>query len=130
MKHADVPALKAGKKRILLGAAHLCLNVKKLKVSLAFYQKLGFRRIGGNPKHNYVILRNGCWTLGLFQGHITSNLVNHRGGDVKAICGALKKKGLSFKRDAREYDGGVDAVLLDPDGNSIYFDTTPKERLK
>lgn len=130
MKHAGVPAFLAGKKRVLLGNAQLCLNVKNLKSSLAFYGKLGFRQIGGNRKHNYAILKNGSWTLGLFQGHIKSNLVNFRGGDVASICRLLKQKGLSFRIDARHYKGGVDAVLSDPDGNSLYFDTTDPERLR
>jgi catechol 2,3-dioxygenase-like lactoylglutathione lyase family enzyme len=116
--------------RMVLGHAQLCLNVKNLKRSHSFYSKLGFRRIGGNPKHNYVILTNGAWQLGLFQGHIPKNLVNFRGGDVAKLCSALKKKGIKPRRDARAYEGGgVDALIDDPDGNTIYLDTTPGERL-
>lgn len=131
MTRRDIPTLPSGRRPLLLGWGQLCLKVRSLKPSLAFYGKLGFRRIGGNPRHGYVILQNGHWQLGLFQGHITQNLVNFRGGDVKKLCTALKKKGLKPARDAREYEGGgVDALLKDPDGNVIYLDTTPEERLE
>lgn len=126
MKHKGVPAIG----RLLLGHAQLCLNVKNLKHSLAFYTKLGFRRVGGNPKHNYVILQNGYWQVGLFQGHISKNLVNFRGGDVAKLCATLKKKGIKPRRDATVGEGGgVDALIDDPDGNTLYLDTTPEERL-
>ena len=130
MKHADVPAFTAGGKRILLGHAQLCLNVKSVRRSLGFYTRLGFRRIGGDLRRNYVILQNGSWQLGLFQGHIKENLVNFRGGDIPKVCAALKRKGVNPKRGPRAYEGGCDAELVDPDGNVIYLDTTTEELLK
>ena len=56
-----------------LGAFSLSLAVKDLPASRAFYEKLGFKRIMGDPTQNYLILRNGTITIGLFQGMFDRN---------------------------------------------------------
>ena len=113
-----------------LGRCELCLSVKNLKKSLAFYEKAGFRRMGGVPEERWVILYASNFTLGLFQGYIKSNTMNFRGGDVFAIARHLKSRGLKLKRDAKvERDGSESATLTDPDGNDIFFNTYPHERL-
>ena len=53
---------------MLLGAFSMSLSVKDLKVSKAFYEKLGFSELGGVPDQNWVILKNGDAVIGLFQG--------------------------------------------------------------
>jgi hypothetical protein len=47
-------------------------------------------------------------------------------GDVAAIASDLKSKGLQFeKTPARGEDGGIGALLRDPDGRPIYFVNLP-----
>ena len=45
---------------------HFKANVKDLKASMAFYEKLGFRQRGGNPAQNWVVMRNGDAIVGLY----------------------------------------------------------------
>lgn len=51
-----------------LGAFSLSLSVKDLKVSQAFYEKLGFSVLGGDLSKNYLIMKNENSLIGLFQG--------------------------------------------------------------
>ena len=55
-----------------LGAFSISLAVKDLTASRAFYEKLGFEKIGGEAAQNGLILQNGASTIGLFQGAGTS----------------------------------------------------------
>ena len=56
-----------------LGAFSLSLNVKDIRVSLDFYQKLGFTVFHGEVENKWMILKNGNCTLGLFEGMIGTN---------------------------------------------------------
>lgn len=112
-----------------LGAMAVCLCVADLQASYGFYAKLGFSQAGGSVDEGWAILRDGENELHLFQGHIASNTLNFRGGDVFAIAADLKQRGLALKSDAeREGDGSDGAWIEDPDGNAIYFNTAPEER--
>ena len=51
-----------------LGAFSVSLAVKDIEASKAFYAKVGFEIIHGDVSQNYLILRNGEHTIGLFQG--------------------------------------------------------------
>ena len=51
-----------------LGAFSVSLSVKDLAASRTFYEKLGFRAVGGDVAQNWLILRNGDHVIGLFQG--------------------------------------------------------------
>jgi predicted lactoylglutathione lyase len=46
-----------------LGAFSLSLAVKDLPASQAFYEKLGFKQVMGDPTQNWLILRNGTRLL-------------------------------------------------------------------
>lgn len=50
-----------------LGAFSISLDVKNLKASRQFYGKIGFEVFGGDPSQNWLILKNGDHTIGLFQ---------------------------------------------------------------
>ncbi len=103
--------------------------MKDLRRSRDFYTKLGFRTIDGNADEGWLILSNGELRLGLNQGHIETNLLNFRGGDVHAVARALRRKGLRFERGpSGDPTKSVEATLLDPDGNVIYFNTFANER--
>lgn len=116
---------------MFLGNFELCLNVADVRRALEFYETLGFKRVGGNIADGWAIIENNNCRVGLYQGHIDSNLLNFRGGDVFAIGAELKKRGLEFTQDAyREADGSAGAILKDPDGNVIYFNTFPEEQME
>ena len=50
-----------------LGAFSVSLAVRNLPASRAFYEKLGFEAVLGDPAQNWLILRNGTVTIGLFR---------------------------------------------------------------
>ena len=118
-----------------LGAFSVCLAVKDIHVSKAFYEKLGFTQRSGNIDHKWVVLKNGVVVIGLFQGMFEKNILNFSPGwdqdakelkeftDVREIQKELKKKGMVLKKEADEGTSGpAHLVLEDPDGNQIMFD--------
>jgi lactoylglutathione lyase len=118
-----------------LGAFSVSLAVKDLAASLAFYQKLGFEQVMGDPAQHWLILRNGETTIGLFQGMFERNMMTFNPGwnsqakpleefeDVRAIQKALKASGLALTAEADESaTGPASLMLIDPDGNPILID--------
>ena len=63
-----------------LGAFSVSLAVKNLQASQAFYEKLAFEVVGGNAAQNWLILRNGTVTIGLFQGMFDRNILTFNPG--------------------------------------------------
>ena len=51
-----------------LGSFCISLAVKDLQASKAFYEKFGFIVAGGNANQNWLVLKNGNYKIGLFQG--------------------------------------------------------------
>lgn len=112
-----------------LGSYYPCLNVKDLKKSMDFYGNLNFKVIEDHSDQNWAVLRHNNMVLCLFQGHIDSNLINFRGGDVEAIFDMAQERGVKFTKPAHiEHDGSWSAETVDPDGNVIYFNTYQDER--
>ncbi|MGQ0615232.1 MAG: VOC family protein [Planctomycetaceae bacterium] len=118
-----------------LGAFSVSLAVKDLKASRAFYEKLGFKQVAGNPAQNWLILRSGTTTIGLFQGMFEKNMMTFNPGwsheakplekfqDVRGIQRMLKSRGLKLTTEADEASNGpASLILLDPDGNTILLD--------
>jgi len=118
-----------------LGCFSISLAVKDLEVSRAFYEKLGFVVMGGEAAQNYLILRNGTATIGLFQGMFDKNILTFNPGlgsdatkleeftDVREIQRGLKSSGITLTKEADESTSGAEHVTLeDPDGNSILID--------
>ena len=118
-----------------LGAFSVSLAVKDLAASQAFYEKLGFESVGGDPQQNWLILRNGDHVLGLFQGMFEDNILTFNPGwdqsgkeleaftDVRDIQRELKKEGLALGSEADESTSGpANLMLSDPDGNQILID--------
>ena len=58
-----------------LGAFSISLAVKDLEASRQFYEKFGFKRFGGDPSQNWLILKNGDTVIGLFQGMFDRNML-------------------------------------------------------
>ena len=118
-----------------LGAFSVSLAVKNIAGSLAFYEKLGFSRVGGDQKQNWLILRNGETTIGLFQGMFERNILTFNPGwnsqaqplkefeDIREIQRKLRAKGLALASEADESTTGpASLTLIDPDGNTILID--------
>jgi catechol 2,3-dioxygenase-like lactoylglutathione lyase family enzyme len=118
-----------------LGAFSVSLAVKDLAASRAFYEKLGFTGFAGDPKQNWLILRNGATTIGLFQGLFPSNIMTFNPGwsqdakplatfrDVRQIQADWKAKGIAFMAEADPASAGpAHCMLADPDGNVILLD--------
>lgn len=115
--------------RLDLGRVDMCLDVESIKRSFAFYRKLGFSVVGGNLEERWLILRRGTFRLGIFQGHIEENVINFRGGHVGKIVEGLKERGLKpYGVRGLEPSGRGSALLKDPDGNVIFFDSSSQER--
>ena len=118
-----------------LGAFSSSLAVEDIAVSLKFYQKLGFQEAGGDQSQNWLILRNGDVTIGLFQGMFERNVLTFNPGwnaqaeplaefdDVREIQQELKNQGLALTTEAdTSTTGPASLMLIDPDGNQILID--------
>lgn len=117
-----------------LGWLDVCLTVECVKKSQEFYQKLGFQRVEGNDDEGWAVVVNQNSRLGLYQkehmGKATHTL-NFRGENVLKIKEELERKGLQFEHDfCPKSDGTGSALLKDPDGHPIFFDTAPGETKK
>jgi len=118
-----------------LGAFSISLTVKDLERSIAFYQKLGFTSLGGEPAQGWAILKNGEHVIGLFQGMFEKNILTFNPGwdqaantvdpftDVRELQRTLKERGVTFVTEADETTTGpAHFVIEDPDGNPIMVD--------
>jgi len=118
-----------------LGNFSVSLAVKDLEASRAFYQKLGFVVVGGDPKQNWLILQNGSATIGLFQGMFERNMLTFNPGwdsagntlaqftDVRELQRRLKRAGITPVTAAEESGKGpASFMVIDPDGNPILID--------
>lgn len=118
-----------------LGNFSVSLTVKDIAASRAFYEKLGFRAMGGDQANNWLILQNETATIGLFQGMFDKNMLTFNPGwdrsaqtlpdfdDVRDIQRAFKSRGLTPVTAADESTTGpASLMLLDPDGNPILID--------
>jgi len=121
--------------KLELGAFSVSLAVKDLAASRAFYERLGFAVVGGAQEQNWLIVRNGTTTIGLFQGMFDANILTFNPGwnaeaqplatftDVRELQRRFEAAGLEMEARADEStDGPAHFVLLDPDGNRILFD--------
>ncbi len=115
---------------IPFGRFEYCLSVKNLAASALFYEQLGFRRTGGNADEGWLILEHPSLVIGLFEGMFEGTLMNFRGADVFAIARELNSRDIPMTTDAHvESDGSVGAVIKDPDGNVLYFNTSEGEEI-
>ena len=118
-----------------LGAFSVSLAVKNLQASREFYEKLSFDVVGGDPAQNWLILRNGTVTIGLFQGMFERNALTFNPGwdesarpvgpftDIREHQRRLKSKGLTITHEADEGGTGpASFMLIDPDGNPVLVD--------
>jgi len=118
-----------------LGAFSVSLAVKDLEKSRVFYEKLGFKRFGGDPEYNYLVLKNGNHILALFQGMFEENVLTFNPGwdqdcnelepfvDVRELQRTLRDQGIAITDEADESTSGPASFsICDPDGNKILVD--------
>ena len=118
-----------------LGAFAVILSVKDIVISKSFYEKMGFKQVGGELSENWVILRNGDTTIGLFHGMFEKNLLYFTPGwdkygasldefvDIRDIQSKLKEAGLEVDSEIEMGSSGPAFFkIVDPDGNQIWFD--------
>ena len=118
-----------------LGTFSISLAVKDLGASRVFYEKLGFTMMMGEPAQNWLILRNGDATIGLFQGMFEQNIMTFNPGwsrdgdhpeaftDIRDLQKRFKEDGLTLTSEADESTTGpASLMLVDPDGNTILVD--------
>lgn len=118
-----------------LGAFSVSLAVKDIALSRAFYEKLGFTVEGGAQEQNWLVMRHGTTTIGLFQGMFDRNLLTFNPGwgpraqpvetfdDVRALQAHFEEQGLELEvRADSTSDGPAHLSLSDPDGNPILVD--------
>jgi catechol 2,3-dioxygenase-like lactoylglutathione lyase family enzyme len=118
-----------------LGAFSVSLAVKDIAASKAFYEKLGFATMGGDPSQGWLILRNGSTVIGLFQGMFENNILTFNPGwdqnaqpldsfaDVREVQKSLDDQGVAITTRADPgTKGPAHLVLSDPDGNVIMLD--------
>ena len=118
-----------------LGNFCMCLAVKDLAASKAFYEKFGFEVCGGNAAQNWLVLKSGAHKIGLFQGMFEKNILCFNPGwdsdgaklagftDIREIQRSLKAQDIKLTTEADETTTGpASFTAVDPDGNDILFD--------
>jgi lactoylglutathione lyase len=117
-----------------LGVFSLSLNVRDIKSSFDFYQKLGFTQIGGKIDALWLILKNDQTIIGLFQGMIEQNTLTFNPGwndeakpvdpydDIRQIHDFLIKERIDVDAHITREDGPGYVIIKDPDGNPILID--------
>ena len=119
-----------------LGNFSVSLNVKDIKASMAFYEKLDFKVVAGKLEQKWIVLQNGNARIGLFQGMFDKNIMTFNPGwnkdketlkdfqDVREIQRTLKARGITtIAPEADEKtEGPAFFMVSDPDGNTLLFD--------
>lgn len=118
-----------------LGAFSISLAVADLAASKTFYEALGFVVTGGSAEDNYLMLKNGESTLGLFHGMFDKNILTFNPGldnrmnqlhaftDVREIQDQITAAGLELVQTVEADTAGPASItLLDPDGNPVLID--------
>ena len=118
-----------------LGAFSVSLSVKNIEESKLFYQKIGFEAVGGEQSQNWLIMRNGDNTIGLFQGMFEENIMTFNPGwdkdckelesftDIRVLLKEFEAQGINIMQKSINGDSGPSSLSIqDPDGNSILID--------
>ena len=117
-----------------LGAFSISLPVKDLAASMAFYEDLGFVHFGGQPEHNYAVMKSGDILVGLYQGMFDRPMLTFNPGwnqsaqevnpfdDVRTIKAAVQAAGHEVSQEQGGDSGIGSFVVVDPDGNPILID--------
>ena len=129
------PGKAPGEPSPRLGNFSVSLAVKDIAKSREFYEKLGFRVVGGNQAKKWLVLQSEATTISLFQGFFEKNSLTFNPGwdhnkktlpafdDVRDIQQTLKSRGLALTKEADvSTTGPAYLTLTDPDGNPVLID--------
>jgi predicted enzyme related to lactoylglutathione lyase len=118
-----------------LGAFSISLTVKDIEASRKFYEMFGFEIFHGDASQNWLIMKNGDHSIGLFQGMFEKNMLTFNPGwdkdareldaftDVRDLQRQLKEQGLELISEVDESTSGPGSfIVVDPDGNPILID--------
>ena len=118
-----------------LGAFSISLAAKDIEKSKIFYEKLGFKVFAGDPSQNWLIMKNGDHSIGLFQGMFETNILTFNPGwdkdckklelftDVRELHKKFKSEGIEISSESITSETGPSSFsVIDPDGNSILID--------
>ncbi len=118
-----------------LGVFSISLSVADLEASKVFYETLGFEVTGGSAEENWLILKNGETTIGLFESMFEGNMLTFNPGltarmeriesftDVRELASRLESDGIKLSDRSIEGGSGPGWVALsDPDGNKVLID--------
>ena len=131
-----------------LGWFTLAKPAAALDETKKFYFALGFAQVGGHPEHGYAVFGNGhCEVTSM--GFLTEYLLNFRGGAIDDLSERLEALGFELDGHNRydpskwpanfhtDEDGNEipcvdsgDFKIVDSDGNVLYFDSVPVERVR
>ena len=133
----STPATPASEKKTMdLGNFSVSLNVKDIKASMAFYEKLDFKVVAGKLEQKWIVVQSGNARIGLFQGMFDKNIMTFNPGwtkdketmkefqDVRELQRTLKARGITtIAPEADEKtEGPAYFKVTDPDGNTLLFD--------
>ncbi|MGJ8661562.1 MAG: VOC family protein [Bacteroidota bacterium] len=105
-----------------LGHLDICLSVKDMRSSLAFYHGLGFKLVEGSGDSGYAIISKDGTRIGLYRNE--PSMLNFRGSNLYDVVEYLRSNGMKDVPDVEvESDGSTGFTIKDPDGNLIYFNT-------
>ncbi len=118
-----------------LGAFSISLAVKDIEKSKIFYEKLSFKVFGGDPSQNWLIMKNGDHSIGLFQVMFETNILTFNPGwdkdckklesftDVRELHKKFQSEGIEISSESITNETGPSNFsVIDPDGNSILID--------
>ena len=116
------------------GWLDVCLAVNDVRVSREFYEGLGFRKVEGEDTEGWAVVVRADARIGLYSREHMAEIpfsLNFRGGDIGAITTELKDRGYRFDKESIvRSKGSGSAVLKDPDGHVLFFDTAAGELKK
>ena len=105
-----------------LGKFSFSLAVADVQKSRTFYEGLGFEAYDDHQSENWLIMKNGETTLGLFQGMFEENILSFHPSDVRAAHKAIEANGVEIMSAPQGDDGPAHMMLKDPDGNLVMLD--------
>jgi catechol 2,3-dioxygenase-like lactoylglutathione lyase family enzyme len=105
------------------GHFQVSLPVKDIGATVAFYEILGFRRVGDHAEERMADLTNGESRICLYQGHLDPDALQliFWQGDIEAMADVVSSAGLSFLRPPNRDASGAGFMILDPDEHPIFF---------
>ncbi|MDG2468418.1 MAG: VOC family protein [Pirellulaceae bacterium] len=113
----------------------MSLAVKDIQVSKPFYEKFGLEVFFGEPGQNWLIMKNGTQTIGLFQDRFEGTIMTfnpdwtHEAKETEGLTDIrdpqteLQSKGVELLSQVDHATTGPASLsVLDPDGNQVLID--------